>query len=450
MSEPNIALVVLDTLRKDIFDRQFEWLDGVSYENAWSTTHYSSAAHASLFTGHFASEIAVHNKSPKFDCPEPSIAELLVEKGYNTRGFSTNTYVSKFFDFNTGFKEFQSETRVTGGSNTTFNWPKFIKENKNRGPRRYFDLLTKIIREDVPIIPTLRQGAEIKLKDLGLLDHDGSYQDGVKAIEYVDQINFDNKREFLFINLMDAHGPYAAPEEYQTVEPSHPDSIRTMINEETELHPKTVKAAYKDCVRYLSDVYDQLYQRLSKSFDVIITLSDHGEAFGERGVWGHTGLSPEVTQIPLVISTPNDDVGVEQTDEPVNLHDVFQTICELADVEAPNDTRGDPLTKIAGVKGRYKLLESHGLSKEKIEALRTDRFSQETIATYDKELHAIASQTGYAFETYDGSIENIGGEILEVEKRIKALVADLDVRTKMNKVNISEDVRKHLEDLGYA
>lgn len=52
----NIALVVLDTLRKDLFDAHFGWMPGERFEHAWSTTHWTAAAHASLFTGLYPSE----------------------------------------------------------------------------------------------------------------------------------------------------------------------------------------------------------------------------------------------------------------------------------------------------------------------------------------------------------------------------------------------------------
>ncbi|WP_200895638.1 sulfatase-like hydrolase/transferase [Halorubrum saccharovorum] len=129
-AQPNIALVVLDTLQKDIFDRKFNWISGVNYNNAWSTTHYSPAAHGSLFTGKFGSEIGVHGKSPNLDCEQPTLAEILRDSGYTTRGFSANTYVSKYFDFDRGFKTFQNETRVVSGEASSFNWPQFIKDHK--------------------------------------------------------------------------------------------------------------------------------------------------------------------------------------------------------------------------------------------------------------------------------------------------------------------------------
>jgi hypothetical protein len=55
-----IALIVLDTLRKDAFDRHFDWLPGRRFEHAFSTANWTTPAHASLFTGWYASEVGVH------------------------------------------------------------------------------------------------------------------------------------------------------------------------------------------------------------------------------------------------------------------------------------------------------------------------------------------------------------------------------------------------------
>lgn len=56
---PNIALIVLDTLRKDSFDEHFDWLPGRRFENAWAPSHWTVPVHASLFTGHYPSEVGV-------------------------------------------------------------------------------------------------------------------------------------------------------------------------------------------------------------------------------------------------------------------------------------------------------------------------------------------------------------------------------------------------------
>lgn len=450
-SSPNVALVVLDTLRKDAFDEHFDWLDGTTYENAWSTTHYSPAAHGSLFTGKFGSEIGVHGKSPDLDCEQPTLAEILREEGYTTRGFSTNTYVSKYFNFDRGFENFQNETRVVGGKSSSFNWPKFIKKHKTEGPRKYIKLLREIQQSDASLFPTLRQGAKIKLKDLDLIESDRTYEDGAKAIEYVNSTDFASNNEFLFINLMDAHGPYIAPSEYQTVEPADVSSTALIMGKgQSEVSGEEVEKAYLDCVRYLSDIYADLHEMLTEDFDYVITMADHGEAFGEYGMWGHAGLVPEVTNIPLSIHSSGKGPALSQSEQPVNLHDVFQTVLNLAHIETPEGTRGASLSGDRVKEERLKLLETHGLSTEKLESLEDEGYDEKILQKYDQQLHAVASEVGYAFETFDNSIENVGEEISDAKSKMNSLAKDIEERNNTETVDISDEVHERLEELGYA
>ncbi len=70
--DPDIALVVLDTLRKDYFEEEFEWLHstGTYFDNGWSTSHWTIPAHASLFSGRYACEIGTGAKKSAFDGQE--------------------------------------------------------------------------------------------------------------------------------------------------------------------------------------------------------------------------------------------------------------------------------------------------------------------------------------------------------------------------------------------
>lgn len=47
----NVAVIVLNTMRKDVFDEHFDWFPGVRYEEAYSIESYTVPAHGSLFTG---------------------------------------------------------------------------------------------------------------------------------------------------------------------------------------------------------------------------------------------------------------------------------------------------------------------------------------------------------------------------------------------------------------
>ncbi len=77
----------------------------------------------------------------------------------------------------------------------------------------------------------------------------------------------------------------------------------------------------------------------------LILTSDHGEAFGEHGIAGH-GNAPyeEELWIPLVIRAP--DAAAAVLDAPASLVDLGPTLCELADLPAPEFWEGRSLVPL--------------------------------------------------------------------------------------------------------
>ena len=63
----SVALVVLDSVRTDYFEEHFDWLSGRYYTDAVSTSHWTIAAHASLFTGRYPGEVGVNMKDTGLD-----------------------------------------------------------------------------------------------------------------------------------------------------------------------------------------------------------------------------------------------------------------------------------------------------------------------------------------------------------------------------------------------
>lgn len=444
---PNIALVVLDTLRADAFDRHFDWLGGRRYDNAWSTSHWTVPAHASLFTGRYGSELGVHGKSKHLDCPEPSLAERLRERGWTTRGYSNNVHVSHWFDFDRGFEEFHHDDL---GDDLGFNWAEFVFEHRNEGPERYLKLLREIARTDAPVLATLKQGAYIKLADLGLVDDSVEDSGARDTLEWVRNAEWRESGEFLFLNLMEAHAPYEAPENYRTVEPATIDGPRALITGTVETDVDRLETAYDDCVRYLADVYEEIYRELETEFDVIVTLSDHGEAFGEYGGWEHTsGLWPAVTRIPLTIDTSDAVDDPVETDAPVSLFDVYRTICSYADVEPGDASRGSPLVDDRVARDHH-LVETHGLLEKARKRLRDDGFSSDTLDEFDVELRGVAATDGYSFENFDGGITDHEGGVEDAAAVIDELAVDVEPRETGEGRSVPEHVEDRLEDLGYA
>jgi len=251
-----------------------------------------------MFTGLYPSETGVHAKSAPLDVEEPVLAERLQEARYKTRAFSANPYVSPAFDFDRGFESFAGSWRLRQLDPELFDWMQFIDETADEGPTRYLRALARCVREDCRTVPLVWYGLRLKLREsdrFGGVDDDGA----AETRRYVRSTDFDTK-EFLYLNLMEAHTPYDPPEAYRTTGLTHGGGLEETITDSEKIDAEPVRQAYDDCVRYLSDVYKEIFAELSEAFDYIVTCSDHGELLGEHGGWAHGyGLYPQLTNIPL-------------------------------------------------------------------------------------------------------------------------------------------------------
>nr|WP_245799867.1 sulfatase-like hydrolase/transferase [Haladaptatus litoreus] len=443
----NVALVVLDTLRKDAFDRHFDWLPGQRFENAYSTSHWTVPAHASLFAGKYASELGVYAGAQLLDCEEPVLAESFRDSGYTTRAFSANVNVSRPFDFHRGFDQFEGSWRLEALSENVFDWDGFIAETREQGPERYLYALQGVLTGDCDTVPSLKRGALLKLRDLGW--GRATRDDGAaEALQFVRETDFADD-EFLFVNLMEAHTPYAPPEEYRTVEPPELNGLRATL-EGPKSNPETIRQAYDDSVQYLSAMYRAIFAELREEFDYIITLSDHGEVLGEYDAWEHLcGLYPEVTKVPLCIWERKRDERSESRNntarkETVSLLDVHRTVLDTAGISG--ESRGRSLLEGTENAGETEFLaEYHGLTNRHRIALGRDGFDTESL---DEEMHALIAPDYYGWEALDGFHEL--SEIDKPRERIESLVNELDRRLIENDVAVSESVEAQLRDLGYA
>ncbi|PSP79655.1 arylsulfatase [Halobacteriales archaeon QS_1_68_20] len=454
----------MDTLRKDAFDDHFDWLPGTRFENAWSTSHWTVPAHASLFTGKYGSELGVHAESQRFDCDAPSIAESLSAAGYRTRAFSCNINISKNLSFDRGFDEFEGNWRVESVQGDVFDWDVFISETRDEGPQRYFKAVYRCVTEDCDTVPSLKRGLLLKMRDLGVGPN--TEDDGVsEAIDYVEGTDFADEGEFLFVNLMEAHTPYDPPEPYRRVEQPEVDGLRAKIGGES-YDDEAIRKAYDSCVEYLSDRSRELFAELRSDFDVVLTVSDHGEMLGEHGAYEHMyGLYPQLTNVPLAAWSADDTFADDAVDATASILDVHATVADLAGVDV--DSRGRPLHDLDD--GGQFLTEYHGIT--------TVNYNSVVNAGYDDveflhdRLSGYVEGDYYGFEDFEeGFVEQ--GELPEREddeaasdeaasderfhaedgrERLAALRESVAWKeTGDEDVEIDERTRKHLEDLGYA
>ena len=64
---------------------------------------------------------------------------------------------------------------------------------------------------------------------------------------------------------------------------------------------------------------------------IVLFVSDHGDMLGERGLWYKMSFLEGSARVPLMISAPGMEPGLDET--PVSAIDVCATLCDLAGVD---------------------------------------------------------------------------------------------------------------------
>jgi arylsulfatase len=431
----NVAVVVLDTVRADAFDDHFDWLPGVRFDRAYSTSHWTVPAHASLFTGRYASTVGVHGTSPTLDCEKRTLAEAFSDAGHRTRAFSANAQLNQYDGWDRGFDEFVRTANLARTDDRIFDWGAHIDATEP-GIYRNLSGLVRCFTEDVDTRRSLRYGYRLFRTE--------SYDGGGSAIrKRVRETDF-GEDELLFVNLMEAHTPYHPP-------PGGTDPVTVVVAEAlagTVSDPETIREAYQESVRYLAAVYRDIHADLLDSFDYVVTLSDHGELLGEHDLWNHSiSLHPELTRVPVVVS--GESVETERRSDVVNLLDVHRTVADLADVSIDSDGRN----LFESMEPREPFVESHGLLPFHRAQFDRHGLSESLFDYWQTPLHGFVTTDGaYCYETEPGAFRCLGEtSVLDPQARLEELVADLDRQEVTDdQPDVSEEVKRRLEELGYA
>jgi arylsulfatase A-like enzyme len=132
---------------------------------------------------------------------------------------------------------------------------------------------------------------------------------------------------FLYLHLMDVH-EYGAPPEFK-------------------LYGTDAAGDYLAAIRWVDDAIERVREALDREgfLDraVLVFTSDHGEAFGENGSWGHARNSLTATlRVPLLIRFPFPVEPLRIGAQVRNL-DVAPTLVDLAGLSIPDSFRGSSL-----------------------------------------------------------------------------------------------------------
>ena len=123
LERPNIALIVLDTVRADRITCSGEdrvatpHIDalcdrGIFFAHASSTSSWTLPAHASLFTGLYPLQHGATQEHTRLGNGASTLAEILGAHGYRTFGASANPMVSVKSGLARGFESFAETWRA--------------------------------------------------------------------------------------------------------------------------------------------------------------------------------------------------------------------------------------------------------------------------------------------------------------------------------------------------
>lgn len=344
---PSVIFVVLDTVRADHmsvygYDRDTtpflrRFVSGATlYRRAIATSNYTLPTHASMFTGLYPrTHGAVHAKA-EHTVARPlagkfvTLAEALSDDGVAGFAVVANTFfLPRGFGLDQGFQLYD----VRGITGCLPSWGNhFLRRVVARGLGRLGS--TAWLRE------ISRQSADVTRDLLAILD----------------AVARPQAPFFLFANYMDAHGPYISPPPFNGLftDARWPGGREIQdrvsmggLESLTPLERSHYVSKYDGTIAYLDDQLKRLVERLRSQgiYDdsLIIITSDHGEAFDEGGVVGHSvSLYQHQLHVPLIIKFPQQREG-RVVDAIVSHVDLMPTVLGVLGIQAAGEFQGRSL-----------------------------------------------------------------------------------------------------------
>lgn len=334
----NVALVVLDTVRKDYFDEYAPRLreaSDASFEGCRAASSWSVPSHTSVFTGELPSEHGVHAESfdstfdfSAFDVAETFLGDL---SEHTTAGFSANSYINSHFGADALFDEFHDFSIGSHTAETLFTEGVTVQEymestDEPSAARRYLGFLRRCLDHDHPVKSVANgvwalSGPKVKALPVPVPEF---VDDGASVITDTTRETAGRVEEpwFFFLNYMDAHTPLRNLIQHDRSMHSVPDSWSSTeidkweLNKDglaTEEYTRRYRDVYGAAIEYLDRTVARLAEDLRAATDretTVVVVSDHGHNLGyedEDGLFHHTGsMSEGVMHTPLEILNPPD------------------------------------------------------------------------------------------------------------------------------------------------
>jgi len=331
---PNILLVVLDAVRVDHCSAygygrpttpNIEALsrEGTLFLKAVTPGIWTVPSHASLFTGLHPSAHGADRTHPYLSSRLETLAERLGSAGYQTASFSGNPWISAESGLGQGFEELRVPWQLKSSDRSRSDQPFAVR------------LAVRLLRA-AESDPLMRSRAEYI---------------GREALEWLDDARDPTRPFLVFVNFFDAHAPRDPPPDLMRrflppgADPSESRRIGRIRTSDLEFGEVRLTAQEQGL---LSCLYDAEVARADRGLGALVSglasrglldgtvlavTADHGENFGEKGMWGHHLIINEsLLHVPLLVRYPARFPPGRREPALVQIHDLFPTLLELAGV----------------------------------------------------------------------------------------------------------------------
>lgn len=380
----NVIVIVIDALRRDHIGAygsgkglsphmdQFAE-EGFRFHNAVAPCSWTKPSIASLMTGLYPSHhgaVGTHRNLMSLIALNEqftTLAERLSKEGYRTAALITNPVLIPHFGFDQGFQEF---TQPAGDAKELLNRASQWIDAREEGEK--FFLYLHLIDPHAPYFPpdeyrkkhvqcdpgekTIKTwtGDPLEIEAWVLQYHRWKMKDTAGRFRFdFEQLYYDLGGEGTVNGELDSSGikkrlylDFSGPED-----------------SELQKRIEYLVRLYEGEVAYTNDSLDAFFKALEGKGvlgnSLVAITADHGEAFLEHGVWGHSlDVHAEQVNIPLIFRIPEDGGAIKgRCDEPVSLVDVYPTLLDMLGLPPPPDLDGVSLWPIIR-QGDTSMLES--------------------------------------------------------------------------------------------
>jgi arylsulfatase A-like enzyme len=181
-----------------------------------------------------------------------------------------------------------------------------------------------------------------------------------------------------------------------------------------------ILARYDAEINYVDDQLGRLvgYLRREGLYDetLLVVTADHGEEFGEHGLYREHWSTHEGTQhVPLLVKPPADEpVETGPREHLVTNVDMAPTLADYAGLDAPAQWQGRsirPVVADTGAPGRDRIVVDHGLYTAQ-RAVRTDRWK--FVRTYEDGLWDLPDRQLFDMQGDPWEQENVADDYPDV------------------------------------